>query len=321
MDDPSVDRARIAALAIWGEAPIRVREADATMASPSWWGADSRRYLVDGSSSANRTNGQAALVKLYDAHTTAYVDWAPTVETSRLAGAHGLAPKVLAADPSAGVVAYERLDRPWRTATVDDFDDSDAAARLAGVRRAVAEIGALPVRRHVFDELGALRDLAARTGAALPPDLPWLLRQLQPAAEAIAAIGWDDVAAHGDANTSNVMVDDAGGIQLLDWDSAAMMDPLQDLGSLLAELRPLDDERARELFVAAYGSWEVRAFDRCRLYGVADAVRWGLIASYADASRPGTHEYSKFADWQFLRARFQMSQPTFTARIQSQHGG
>jgi hypothetical protein len=46
-------------------------------------------------------------------------------------------------------------------------------------------------------------------------------------------------------------------------------------------------------------------------------VRWGLIGAYADATRPGTLEYSKFSDWQFLRARGGLGDSHFHDRLRS----
>jgi len=103
---------------------------------------------------------------------------------------------------------------------------------------------------------------------------------------------------------------------LVDWDCAAMMDPLQDLGSLLQEIRPADPD-AREVFEMYWGSWDQTLFDRCRVYGVADCVRWSLIGIYADLVRPGTLEYAKFADWQLVRARAALRDPCFGDRIRS----
>jgi hypothetical protein len=47
-----------------------------------------------------------------------------------------------------------------------------------------------------------------------------------------------------------------------------------------------------------------RLFNRARLYGVADDVRWGLIGAILAATSPRTDlEFLKYADWRFLRAR------------------
>jgi len=58
-------------------------------------------------------------------------------------------------------------------------------------------------------------------------------------------------------------------------------------------------------------------FDRARVYGAADLVRWGLTGAYVDSVDPGTFEYSKFSDWQFLRARWALTASQFDDRLRN----
>lgn len=58
-------------------------------------------------------------------------------------------------------------------------------------------------------------------------------------------------------------------------------------------------------------------FDRARIYGIADSLRWALIGLYCDAVKPGTPEYSTFSDWQFLRARAGLRDPHFDDRVRN----
>jgi thiamine kinase-like enzyme len=140
-------------------------------------------------------------------------------------------------------------------------------------------------------------------------------RMLAAAEERITAAGVDLVPCHGDGNVSNVLVVEDR-LLLVDWDCAGLMDPMQDLGVLLAELRPHDAE-ARQVFELAHGSWDAALFARARVYGVADQLRWALVGLYADAVRPGTLEYAKFAEWQLLRARTGLRGPGFAEHLRS----
>ena len=183
------------------------------------------------------------------------------------------------------------------------------------LRRRVATLDVAPIPRSVFDDIRVVHALALRHGSALPVDLAWMLRSLELAEEKIAAAGYDPEFCHGDGNVSNVLVGPYG-LRLVDWDLSGMMDPIQDLGCLLAELGPFDLD-ARELFEASWGCWDPRLFDRARVYGVADQVRHGLIGAYRDAREPGTLEYAKFSDWQFLRARTALNDPRFDDRMRN----
>jgi thiamine kinase-like enzyme len=285
--------------------------ADATpsMASPSWWGADSECLDVRGSETK-------LFVKKMIAHAAAYVDVPHAFAAAAAAGERGVGPAVLAADPDAGVLVMENFVDTASTATLDKFDDDDALQKFIDVRRQVHEIGEITRTATVFDDIRALTALASANGVGLPIDFDWMIRLIDMAEKRIIATGFDTVPAHGDGNVSNVLLVDDGRMLLVDWDVAAVMDPLQDIGVLLAEVRPFDSE-ARPAFEMAWGSFDQGLFDRSRVYGIADCVRWGLIGAYADAARPGTLEYSKLSDWQFLRARAGLADVHFHDRLES----
>ena len=96
---------------------------------------------------------------------------------------------------------------------------------------------------------------------------------------------------------------------------AANMDPFEDLGGFLVEAHAFDLE-AQETFEMFHGHLDARLFNRARLYGVADDLRWGLIgAILAKTSARTDLEFLKYADWRFLRARFAMRDPRFEERV------
>lgn len=301
-------------LGLWSGGDLVV-EAGPTMASPSWWGADSRRYSVRAPEPDPRC-GTTGFVKVMEPHTRAYVDTAAAFAAAAAAGAAEIAPAVRFSDAAAGVLVTADYTGACHTATLDLFHSPEAVERLVALRRAVHDLPAFDRVASVFDDVRTALAAARAARAQLPPDLDWMLRGLRSVEEAIAAAGVDPVPVHGDANVSNVLALDSGELLLVDFDCAAMADPLQDLGCLLAELAPLDGE-ARVLFEMSWGSWDCALFERARLYGIADHVRWGLIGAYCDAARPGTEEYSKFSDWQFLRARAGLRDPRFDDRIRT----
>ncbi len=280
-----------------------------SMASPSWWGADSECLDV-------RSASQAVFVKTMIGHAGAYVDIPHAFSAAVAAGESGVGPRVLAADADAGVLVLENLGDTASTATVDRFDDPDALASLIELRARVHTGAGITRTATVFDDIRALTTLAYTAGVTVPQDFGWMLRMVNMAEKKILATGFDTVPAHGDGNVSNVLLADDGRMLLVDWDVAAVMDPLQDIGVLLAEVRPFDSQ-ARAAFEMAWGSYDQKLFDRARVYGIVDLVRWGLIGAYADAARPGTLEYSKLSDWQFLRARAGLADGHFHDRVES----
>ncbi|CAN5584461.1 hypothetical protein BH09ACT7_BH09ACT7_58040 [soil metagenome] len=275
-------------------------DATPTMASPSWWGADSECFdvrSVDQSSSPS-----TVFVKSMIGHAGAYIDIPQAFAAATEAGQRGIGPSVHACDAAAGILVLENLVDTSATATLNVFDDDARLEQLIRLRQQVREFGSITRTATVFDDIRTLTELAATKAVNLPADFEWMARMLEMAEKRIAATGFDTTPCHGDGNVSNVLLADDGRMLLVDWDVAAVMDPLQDIGTLLAEVRSFDSS-AREAFEMAWGSFDQSLFDRARVYGVADCVRWGLIGAYADAARPGTLEYSKLSDWQFLRAR------------------
>lgn len=292
-----------------------MRPAPPTMASPSWWGADSERQrLVPPSGSTAR----AVFLKTMLPHSFAYVDIRTSFNAAVAAGHVGIGPYVVDADIESGTLRMEDLSSTSKTATLNDFQDPSNVQKLLELRRKVGLLAVeSPRTATVFDDLQALQETAAMQRVRLPSDFPWMLRILDSAETAITAAGYDLRFCHGDGNISNVLIDrtDAA-LRLVDWDCAAQMDPIQDLGVILAELAPFDLD-AREIFEMYWGSWDRRLFERSRIYAIADAVRWGLIGAYVDAVDPGTYEYSKFSDWQFLRARTWLNDPHLDDRLRN----
>lgn len=288
--------------------PEQTRPAPPTMASPSWWGADSDRHRL----APGPDGGPSRFVKVMRSATEAYVDLPATFAAATAAGDRGLGPQVLAASLPSRTLVLEDLTGRTKTATLDDFADVEVAHRYLQLRRAVHDLPVTRVRHaSVFDDIRRLCSLTA--GATLPGDLPWMLRVVADAERRIVATGYDAELCHGDGNVSNVLLDGRRPY-LLDWDTAAVMDPLQDVGAALFELASSDDD-ARPLFEMAWGRWDAALFDRARVYGAIDAVRWGLVGAYVDSVDPGTHEYSKFSDWQFLRARWSLADPHLDDRL------
>ncbi|MGW0037574.1 phosphotransferase family protein [Gordonia sp. NPDC003376] len=283
-----------------------LRDATPTMASPSWWGADSLRSL-------GLVDDEPVLVRHYTPAARTYLDVATALAAATAAGAAGLAPAVLGADPAAGVMVAADLGGTHATATLGDAGSTGFPDRLFRLRDAVGSVRPTIVREStVFDDVRDLHRLLHQTGIPIPVEFQFFRRTLDEAEKRIVAVGYDLEFRHGDGNLSNVMISRSDGEPMLvDWDWSAMIDPYQDIGVVLVELAD-DETHARELFEIARGTIDEALFARAMVYGYADHVRQALIGLLVDALDPGTHEYSKYGDWQLLRARMALS----TARSQ-----
>ncbi|MFC7401032.1 phosphotransferase family protein [Citricoccus sp. GCM10030269] len=278
---------------------VEMEPATPTFASPSWWGADSQRYLLHG------TDGREAFVKVMVPSAVRFTDVASVFSTAAHAAAAGISPAVIAADPASGVLVTSTV--VGHTATLGDFRTPEQLEPLAELRRRVRELPAMGRTVTVFEDLRTLRAEAEHLGATVPSDLDHLMRRAGQVEAAVLASGYDVVPCHGDGNLSNVLIDEVGRLSLVDWDVATNTDPLFDVGTLLAELTgpswSMTSLESYETFEQLWGSYDRSAHARATAYGPVDSLRWALLGSCYDALEPGTQEYIKFADWQYLRAR------------------
>lgn len=294
--------AAIAGLPGWGARPGRYALAAAPVASPTHRAvaADCLHVEIEGR--------EAAFLKLrHDDMAGDVLPWAETAAAR--AAACGAGPAVIAGGE--GVLALEWLPEPWRYARVGDLQPHAVAARVLDAKASLHASGPLGHAVSPFDRAAALGGEARRAGAPLPADLDRLLAASELARGAIAAAGFDAVFCHNDGVASNVMLDGAGGVQLVDFDLAGDNDPWFDIGALLNEVYEFDADR-RVLIEHCAGTCREALFARARLYGFVDDLMWGLwgIARAVTSTRPGI-EFFKYGQWRLLRARTTLAQRDF----------
>lgn len=309
--DPQATARRLCAqVPGWNAEALTLRPAVVPMASPMNQGVDALAYRVQAGASHPR-----AWLKIMHDDARLFADPATAAEAAVRAGTLGAGPRVLASDPQSGALLMDDLSDTFRVGTLDRLIEPAIREAVVAAKKSLHGTAPLGRPRSVFDHIEALSVVAAEVGAALPGDLAFLRDNVRWAAGAIRASGVDIVPAHGDGNVSNVLIDGGGRVMLVDFDMAADMDPFEDLGSLLVEAHAFDPE-ARETFEMFHGRFDERLFNRARLYGVADDLRWGLItAILAKTSARTDLEFLKYSDWRMLRARFAVQDPRFEERV------
>ena len=303
-------RALVQTLPDWADGAFELRPAVVPMASPMNQGVDAAAFRA-----IDRARGASVWVRVPHGEALLYASPETTVAAARAAGEAGVGPAILAADPTTGSLVMADLSASHRVATLNRLAEPAVRNAVLAAKKRLHEGPRLPRTQSVFASIDGLLDRAAAAEVSLPPDLAWLIDHARAAAAAITAAGIDTVPAHGDGNASNVLIDEAGGVVLVDYDMAANIDPFEDLGSFLVEAHAFDPA-ARESFEVFHGHFDERLFNRARLYGVADDLRWGLIgAILARASTRTDLEFLKYADWRFLRCRLAMRDPRFEERL------
>lgn len=219
---------------IWQEALGRVPGAEA--------GADVEvRALAGGTTNATfqvRTRAGRFVVRLHEPYALDLgVDRKREAVLHAAAATAGLASAVLAADPAGRYLVTEFLDgAPWRA------DELAQEQRLWALAQTLSELHALPAPEVVPRvELGVLLErhlavIGAQDGAAARELGPQLARASGILARQADA-GRPACIVHGDLSHTNMF--GAGQPRLIDWEYAAVADPLLDLACLAAYYPPV----------------------------------------------------------------------------------
>lgn len=232
-------------------------------------------------------------------------------EASGKAGELGIAPRLLHADPTRGVLVFDALGEEWAWGRADVLRRPAVLENLLAAKRRFHEAAPLAEDRSVFDLVAAYRRLAEAPGVILPAPVRTVAAAVERIGAAIAAAGVDRVACHADGASSNVMVGPQDAVRLVDFEWARQADPVHDLGTVLAELLPFDGEALLAIEIAT-GKPDGQTLARARLYGAADDLMWALWGFVSAARSPRKHvEFFKYAEWRLLRARTVIEGPRF----------
>ncbi|HEY1900379.1 MAG TPA: phosphotransferase [Steroidobacteraceae bacterium] len=199
-------------------------------------GADLRvRPLAGGTTNATfrvETREGTFVVRLHEPYTLDLgVDRRREAVLHAAAAAAGLASRILAADPQGRYLVTEFLTTStWRAADLAD------ESRLRQLAQTLGELHALPAPEMPPLDLARLLDhhiaqIAAQDGAVTQE----LLSQVTHARDILARqadAGRPACIIHGDLTHSNLMGTEP--LRLIDWEYAAVGDPLADLACLLA---------------------------------------------------------------------------------------
>lgn len=305
-DQDGVVRNLLRRLEGWADRPVVIEPAIPVLASPSWRGVDGDSLIA-----RDRETGATLFIKAIHADTAFYIDVAAAFDAAVKAGEAGIGPRVIEADVASGILVTENLSAEWRVAGLEACRDPSFVDKVFDVRRRFGEVVALRRDVDVFADIERFHAQAVSCGAPIPADTPWLLDTLLFAGQTMGKSAARAIPVHGDGNVSNILLDKQGDVRLVDWDRAGNGDPLEDIGSFLIEAFAFEPE-ARDAFRRNFGTLEETAFDRARILGIADDLRWALIAAIqAHVSDRRVNEFYKFANWRFLRARMGVRSPRF----------
>lgn len=254
-------------------------------------------------------------LKIRHAELAPFIDL-PAAHAGALAGARaGVAPAVRLFAPAQGAIGFEWYPPPWRAARLDDLRRPEVLARAIAAKQALRRGPALMRAWDVFARIDEHAALAAAAGVTLPADLPALLAQAGEIAAALRAAGQESLPCHNDGQASNILLGPDDGLLLVDFDCAGQADPHYDLAVLLNEACLFDADWQAGIEMQE-GRCDPTVLNRCRAYGVADDLLWGLWGLILSARSPRRDvEFLKYGEWRLLRCRMALREPGFAARL------
>lgn len=303
--------AGILARSPWGTKPgLAIRSGVPAVASPMWQAVEWSNWIVTAEGEP-----QALFLKVLESDLTGIIDVTAAHAGARHGAAAGVAPEVLffSAEDRALGLAY--LPTPWRHAWLDHLQQPDILEAVIAAKKAFRRGPALARAWDVFAEALAWAGRAAASGTALPSDLQPMLAFLRDAQTAIAAAGADQAPCHNDGQASNLLLGPEGRVILCDFDCAGQSDPYYDLAVILNETHAFEKGWRAGLEMHD-GACRESALNRCRLYGFADDLLWGLAGLVLSRTSPRSSlEFLKYGEWRLLRARMAWREPGFAARL------
>jgi len=305
--------AEAALAAVFAGRDVRYGVACPGAASPSYHGVESATYLVADSPEAE----PAYLLKVSEPAAAALLNPAAAFRVAdRIAGL-GLAPEPLHLMPDHGAILFRRLGPEWRPATLDLLRRPDRMDAVIGAFRRIAGGASFGTPWSVFDGIRQMRALLGADTGTLPPDSWFLFDWGEAIAAALGAAGTDRRPVHGDPHASNLLFGPDGALRLVDFDMGCDTDPYYQLGAFLNEACQFESEMRLGIEIAE-GTCRTEAFNRCRAYGAADDLYWGLRALVMDKVSPRRSlEFSKYASWRLLRCRMRVTRPDFEETLRT----
>jgi len=247
--------------------------------------------------------GEAYVLRIAGAGTHRYIDRAAEARNAGLAASIGIAPQVLHLDPQRGLMLTRFIagGAPLQAAELRRPELLRSAVGL--LKRLHGSGLVFAGRMDLFPKLDEYIALAAQKGCPDGLDLRPLSRQAEAARAALEGTEMPFVPSHVDPVPHN-FVHGSSALYLLDWEYAAMAEPMWDLAAVSIEAE-LDAALDRILLDEYFGSAGLRHAGRFALYKASlnlIAAAWAVV-QIVDGNPARTLPPSPVSGWLGMRLR------------------
>ncbi len=261
------------------------------------------------------SEGRAVIVRIPGKGTEEYIDRAVEIHNAKVAAEAGIAPAVLWADPSSGVMISHCVDGIV-TMTPALFASRPGASQRAG--KALRALHEAPRPFEFRFELFSMIDDYLKVLSAKDTTLPEGYREVVAAAAPIKQLlqekPGDLVPSHCDPLCENFL-DDGERMWIVDFEYSGMNDALWDLGDLSVEaaLTPAQDQ---EMLSAYFGAAPTAAqVGRMVVYKAMCDLLWTLWGLIQHADGNPAEDFWAYSVKRFDRCKALMFDPSFDGHL------
>jgi thiamine kinase-like enzyme len=234
-------------------------------------GLTNRNYKVS-------IGGETYVLRIAGAGTERYIDRAAEARNAGLAASIGIAPELLYLDPQSGLM-LTRFIADGAPLQAGDLRRPEQLRSAVGLLKRLHGSGlAFAGRMDLFPKLDEYIALAAPRGWPPGLDLTPIRQQAEAARAALERAAIAFVPSHVDPVPHN-FVRGSAGLYLLDWEYAAMAEPMWDLAAVSIEAE-LDAELDRLLLDAYFAGTGAQQAGRFALYKASlnlVAAAWAIV--------------------------------------------
>ena len=200
-------------------------------------------------------DGENYVLRIAGAGTERYIDRAAEAHNARQAASIGIAPELLYLDPPSGLM-LTRFIEGAAALRAAELRQPALLRQAAGLLKRLHGSGlAFAGRMELFPKLDAYIALAARKGWPPGLKLTSIRRRVETARIALDRVAIPFVPSHVDPVPHNFVRAGGGALYLLDWEYAAMAEPMWDLAAVAIEAEL--DAGLERLLLDAYFAGEV----------------------------------------------------------------
>jgi hypothetical protein len=289
----------------WGA----TQETDIT---PSWIGGDG--IFTHGTDA----QGSPVLKRIFTDESAVYASPVDAViSLMQAASRRQIAPPILQIGENS--IIMDSMPQSWRNVKLDELRDPLLLGSVLEQHRRVHTIPASELvsvhKRELLETVNTVHDHYLTVVGCVPRDVDRILHQLEPFASVVDSFHEQAVPCHGDGAASNVLFctqpdsAEADKPLLTGWIVSGLMDPLEEAGSILAEIEPYCGMPGN-LIMSGLGL-PPEALPVAQVFGIFDDLLWCLIGLLRSAtSKDTTVDYAKYGLWRLTKARNQLASPT-----------